>query len=164
MALSSTVDIRLASPEDAPVITRMVLALTAEIASQLPVESGTPHFDIDAPRTEALCRQWLAEGHYLVLLASVKGTAVAVAALAHSHALYAGGSIGIVQELYVEPAYRNAHVGAALLARVFALAAERRWAAIELCTPPLPAFERTLAFYRQHGFKPVGGRKMRRSC
>ncbi|WP_373888325.1 GNAT family N-acetyltransferase [Massilia sp. YMA4] len=69
-----------------------------------------------------------------------------VITVTESHALYAGGRIGIVQECYVGPAYRSHGVGAAL----------------ELCTPPLPRFERTLAFYQRHGLVPVGGRKMRR--
>jgi len=34
------------------------------------------------------------------------------------------------------------------------------WAWIDLCTPPLPEFERNLKFYQDNGIEPLGGRKM----
>lgn len=36
----------------------------------------------------------------------------------------------------------------------------RGWTRLELCTPPLPQFERALAFYERNGFEVTGGRKM----
>jgi hypothetical protein len=33
---------------------------------------------------------------------------------------------------------------------------------MEMCTPPLPEFDRTLEYYRRSGFEVTGGRKMKR--
>ena len=35
------------------------------------------------------------------------------------------------------------------------------WARLEVTTPPLPQFDRTLAFYERQGFSVSGGRKMK---
>lgn len=164
MPLKRQFSIRPAGIEDAPEIARMVLALTEEIGRALPAPAQGRHFDLDQAQTSALCRRLLQEGHYHAVLAVAGEQPVAVATLAESHALYAGGKIGILQELYVEPAWRTAGLGAAVLQQALAIAAARGCVRVELCTPPLPQFDRTLAFYTRHGFDAVGGRKMRRLC
>lgn len=152
------VQVRQAAAGDAAIVAALVQELTDEIVRTC---DAAP-FQYDAAATAALCAQWMDDGRYTVLLAYVDDQPAGVITVAESHALYAGGRIGIVQECYVGPAYRSHGVGAALVERVQALAPARGWAALELCTPPLPQFERTLAFYRRHGLLPVGGRKMRR--
>jgi GNAT superfamily N-acetyltransferase len=71
--------------------------------------------------------------------------------------------IGIIQEFYVLARLRSGGLGAQMLDRIGELARRRSRFALELCTPPLPEFDRTLAFYERHDFQPVGGRKMRRA-
>lgn len=151
----------LAVPGDAATVASMVAALTREICAVLNDET---QFNHDVTLTEALCRKWIEEGIYIVLLVHVDGETVPVgmAAIAQTHALYAEGVIGVIQECYVVPAYRNRAVGSALLNAALALGAQKGWVCMELCTPPLPEFNRSLEFYQKHGFKPVGGRKMRR--
>ncbi|QBE66619.1 GNAT family N-acetyltransferase [Pseudoduganella lutea] len=150
-----------ATPRDAATVASMVEALTREICAVLKDDT---QFNHDVTMTEALCRRWIEEGIYTVLLAYVDGEKlpVGVAAIAQTHALYAEGKIGVIQECYVVPAWRNGAVGSALLNAAFTLAPQKGWVCMELCTPPLPEFARSLHFYQQHGFKPVGGRKMRR--
>lgn len=74
-----------------------------------------------------------------------------------------GGKIGLIQEFYISPEYRAAGVGSMLIEQVKKYGKQHDWSCIELCTPPLPAFERTLNFYQQKGLIPVGGRKMRQT-
>ena len=150
--------ITLATARDAPLVTELVLDLTAEIAARC--EGVT--FQRDAALTGALCAEWLAAGIYTVLLAQVHGHTVGLAAFSETHALYAGGKIGVLQECYVVPDARACGVGKRLLDEAVALAARRGWACMELCTPPLPEFAGAIEFYRGAGFVPVGGRKMRR--
>jgi len=88
---------------------------------------------------------------------------VAVATITETYALYAGGKIGVIQEFYVIPEFRSYGVGAMLIEQVKLYGQERQWSCIELCTPPLPEFERTLSFYLHNGLVPVGGRKMRQN-
>jgi len=44
------------------------------------------------------------------------------ATLCESHALYAGGSFGIIQEFYVEPQFRSAGLGRSCLMRLWRMA------------------------------------------
>ena len=52
-------------------------------------------------------------------------------------------------------------VGAALLAQARRLGQLRGWRRLEVTTPPLPEFDRTLAFYQREGFSISGGRKLK---
>ena len=61
---------------------------------------------------------------------------------------YAGGKIGVIHEFYVSPEYRSSGVGAQLIEQIKRHAKAQNWASIELCTPPLPAFDKTLSFYQ----------------
>lgn len=147
-----------AMPADAATVASLVTALTREICD---VIGDASQFENNLALTEALCARWIADGIYTVLLAHAGDAAVGVAAIAETHALYAEGKVGVIQECYVAPAYRSRAVGRALLDAAIALAPCKGWAYMELCTPPLPEFAKSLAFYQKRGFKPVGGRKMR---
>lgn len=152
--------IRKAVPEDATVIAAMAKALTDEIIGR----TGTAHFDLDVLQTAVRCREFLARGIYTVFLAVDEDAqkTTGFAALCESHALYAQGAFGIIQEFYVESGSRSRGIGRQLLAAAAAHARQRGWKRLELCTPPLPEFERALAFYGSHGFEVTGGRKMKR--
>ncbi len=152
--------VSLAGVADAEAIARLALALTDEIISR----TGARHFNVELAGTAALCRRYLTSGVYTVLLArdEAGGEAIGFAALCESHALYTEGAFGIIQEFYVVPDRRSGGAGAALLEKAQQIARTRGWRRLELCTPPLPEFERTLAFYQRHGFEVTGGRKMKR--
>ena len=146
-----------ALPDDAAIAGQLVFELTQEICER----THTQHFDIDLPGTIERCRDLLAKGHYSVILGYADDKPVAVATISETYALYAAGKIGVIQEFYVQPSYRSAGLGAQLIEAVRAHGKQQEWSCMELCTPPLPEFERTLAFYQRQGLAPVGGRKMR---
>lgn len=123
--------------------------------------TGMRHFDIDPEATAATCRRLMDAGAYSVLLAEDHGQAVGYAGMSASHALYAGGTFGTVQEFYVVPEARCTGTGARLLEAVHAYGRRQGWTRLELCTPPLPEFDRTVAFYERNGFEVTGGRKMK---
>ncbi|GGY68665.1 GNAT family N-acetyltransferase [Pseudoduganella albidiflava] len=145
----------------APIVASLITALTQEICDRTNDQS---HFDHNEPLTARLCARWIEEGIYTVLLAYSGEQAVGVVTIAESHALYAEGKIGIIQECYVLPQYRSQSAGSALLEAALVLAPQRGWACMELCTPPLPEFAGALQFYERHAFRAVGGRKMRVRC
>jgi GNAT superfamily N-acetyltransferase len=150
--------IRPAEQADAQSIARMLKALTDEIIA----ETGAQHFNIDLAATEEQCRSFLVAGHYTVLLAeSSAGMPIGFISLCPSYALYAEGAFAIIQELYVTIDHRNCGTGTQLLDAAFGLARSRGWRRLELCTPPLPQFERSVTFYERHGFQITGGRKMK---
>ena len=152
-----TAEIHLARPEDAGVIAAMVGELLQEIMSAVREKA----FNFDHHDTEARARAWLRDGFYLVLLAKQGQVAVGFLALYESYALYTEGAYGTIPEFYVRPAHRSRGIGTALIAESKRLGQAKGWRRLEVTTPPLPEFDRTLAFYQRQGFAISGGRKLK---
>jgi GNAT superfamily N-acetyltransferase len=148
---------RTATPQDSDAIGALVVKLTNEISER----TNAQHFDIDLNSTTQRCHELISDGRYACILGFHESTPVAVATISETYALYAAGKIGVVQEFYVLPKYRSAGLGAMLIEKVQDYGKQQNWSCMELCTPPLPEFERTITFYQENGLKPVGGRKMR---
>jgi len=124
---------------------------------------GSSVFSFDSADTETRARTWLINGTYTVFVAYSDGgnEVMGFVAVYESYGLYAEGVFGTIPELYVRPAFRSQGVGARLLAEAKQFATSRQWTRLEVTTPPLPQFDRTLAFYERHDFRVSGGRKMR---
>lgn len=146
-----------AQPSDTPLVADLVGELLQEIMTAI----GTQAFAFSLVETEARMRAWLEDGSYTVLLARDGDTAVGFLTLSECRALYAEGRFGIIPELYVCPDRRSQGVGRALVAEAKRVARSKGWARLEVTTPPLPQFERTLVFYERQGFSVSGGRKMK---
>lgn len=82
---------------------------------------------------------------------------VGILTLVESLAIYAGGRIGVVNELYVVPDYRSEGVGKLLLDEAKELAEARGWLRLEVTTPG-EDYAKTLRFYEREGFLPIGPR------
>lgn len=138
---------------------RLAVCLTNEIMDR----TGGKFFDVDLPLATRLCRSFIEQGHYTVVAAEEAGEIIGFGTLCESRSLYAEGVFGIVQEFYVMPEYRSRRVGAGLMDRIVEYARSRGWKRLELCTPPVPEFDRTVKFYESNGFEITGGYKMKRS-
>jgi GNAT superfamily N-acetyltransferase len=148
-----------ATRDNAEIIGSLVVQLTQEICERTQAQ----HFTIDLQHTVQRCEELLSAGHYAAIIGWSETIPVAVATITETYALYAGGKIGVIQEFYVIPDFRSCGVGAMLIEQVKRYGQKRQWSCIELCTPPLPEFERALNFYQHQGLVPVGGRKMRQN-
>lgn len=148
---------KLIQQSDAEAVAQLAVCLTNEIIER----TGIQHFDVDVPKAVSLCETYVANGLYDVLAAFDEKAVIGFAALCESHSLYAEGAFGIVQECYVMPEYRSQAVGHQLIQAVIQQAKRKQWTRLELCTPPLPAFDRTVAFYQANGFEITGGYKMK---
>jgi GNAT superfamily N-acetyltransferase len=148
-----------AIPDNAKIIASLVMQLTQEICER----TNAQHFTVNLQSTAQRCEELLSAGHYAAMIGWLENVPVAVATITETYALYAGGKVGVIQEFYVIPQYRDLGVGAMLIEQVKLHGQKREWSCIELCTPPLPEFEHTLNFYQHNGFIPVGGRKMRQN-
>ncbi|MCS6317131.1 MAG: GNAT family N-acetyltransferase [Nitrospira sp.] len=148
-----------AQPADAPLVTDLVGELLREIMTAI----GERAFGFSRVETVARARRWLVDGTYTVLLAYHDEQVAGVLTLSESRALYAEGAFGIIPELYVRPTFRSQREGTALLAEAKHLAHTKQWTRLEVTTPPLPQFDRTLALYERQGFSISGGRKMKLS-
>ena len=155
----TTVNARIqpALPGDAHVIATMVGELLHEIMTA--VSDKVFHFDHH--ETKARARAWLSDGSYLVWLARDGGVCVGFLAVYQSYALYTEGVYGTIPEFYVRPSHRSRGIGTALLAESKKVGQARGWRRLEVTTPPLPQFDRTLVFYQRQGFTISGGRKLK---
>lgn len=140
-------------------IAKLAVCLTNEIVER----TGINYFDVDLPLAVSLCESFMENGQYNVIAAFEGETIIGFAALCESHSLYAEGSFGVVQEFYVMPEYRSQTIGQQLINQVVEFAKERGWKRLELCTPPVPEFDKTVLFYKANGFEITGGYKMKRA-
>ncbi|QDT04594.1 putative N-acetyltransferase YjaB [Rubripirellula lacrimiformis] len=151
------ISIRIASKNDANDIAGLVDRLLREIMEAI----GINAFNSNAvAMTEQLMRSIPDQDHF-ILIAETEDKAIGFAALSPAFSLYAGGYFGLVTELFVAPGHRSAGVGKQLIEHCLTLAASKNWSQLEVTTPPLPQFDRTLKFYQSNGFAITGGRKLK---
>ncbi len=143
---------------DVPEIVVMVGALLHEIMQA----TGVQAFHFDSNETTTRLHAFIQQERYFVFVArDGGGNPVGFIALYEAYALYASGVFGTIPELYVRPKFRNGGIGLQLVAQAKSFALARGWKRLEVTTPPLPQFERTLAFYEREGFSISGGRKLK---
>ena len=150
--------IRRATADDAWEVAVMVGELLAEIMNAIDLRA----FNFDLDETIARLREFLNHEKYFVFVAHANNRKPAgFVALYESYALYAEGAFGTIPELYVRPEYRGNGLGLRLASQAKSFGVSRGWTRLEVTTPPLPQFGRTLAFYEREGFSISGGRKLK---
>jgi GNAT superfamily N-acetyltransferase len=163
MAGSKTADgarIRAAGPGDTDDIAEMV----GELLEEIMASTGTRAFHFNFEETAKRLSDFLRREKYFAFVArDGGGLALGFVTLCEAYALYTEGVFGLIPELYVRPDYRSAGTGHLLSAQAKAFGRSRGWKRLEVTTPPLPQFGRTLAFYEREGFSISGGRKLKLS-
>ncbi|KQV45909.1 MULTISPECIES: GNAT family N-acetyltransferase [unclassified Duganella] len=149
--------IRAATDRDVSQTAEMVGELLAEIMAAI----GEQAFNFDLPATIDRLGTFITQEKYYVFVAWDGDHAAGFVALYESCSLYAEGAFGTIPEFYVRPAYRSKELGLQLLSKAKAFGRSRGWKRLEVTTPPLPQFDRTLAFYEREGFAISGGRKLK---
>jgi GNAT superfamily N-acetyltransferase len=131
---------------------------TAEVATLLAALFEEVGHTPDAEAIAAIFNHIEESDHHSTLLAmDDDGDIVGILTIAETLSLYAGGYIGVLNELYVVPEYRSEGVGKMLLDAAKALAEERDWVRLEVTTPG-DEYDKTLRFYEREGFLPIGPR------
>jgi GNAT superfamily N-acetyltransferase len=146
--------VRAAGDEDVPAVVAAVGALLLEIG-------GTPPA---ATAMHATARALLADGDVGVLLVAEAGDMlVGVLGASWQTAIHVPGRYALIQDLWVDPAWRSRAIGADLLAALLDIAAGRQIMRVEVGLPQegFAALDATQAFYRGNGFTPLGPRMRR---
>ena len=153
------IEIIQATPNNAYDLSIMTGELLQEIMDRIDIRV----FNFNQQETEARANDMISEGVYFVFLARDRETHVPIGfiSLYESYALYAEGAYGTIPELYVRPEYRSENIGKHLLQKAKEFAGLKRWKRLEVTTPPLPEFDKTLSFYESNGFEISGGRKLK---
>lgn len=73
-----------------------------------------------------------------------------------SVAIYAKGTYGVIQELYILKEARSLAIGQQLIHAIKAYAKEKEWKRLEVTTPAPTEWARTVAFYEKQDFSPIG--------
>lgn len=145
-----------------PAAAREVAEMVGELLDEIMTAVGVRVFDFDLNETVARLEDFIARDKYFVFVArKAGGDAIGFVTLYECHALYAGGAFGTLPEFYVRPDYRSMKVGFRLVSQAKSFGISRGWKRLEVTTPPLPQFDRTLAFYEREGFTITGGRKLK---
>lgn len=142
--------IRKATVADTDFVVELVSALYEEIGHQM--AEGV---------AQIITRKLILEdSRYSALLAMANDAErpVGVLTLVESCATYAGGYFGIIQELYIETAWRSQGIGCDLVAHARQIALDRGWRRLEVTAPFGSRFSRSVEFYRANGFEDSGPR------
>lgn len=156
--MKSSFSIRPATASEAPEIAEMAGELLNEIMNAIDVQAFNFNFDDTRARLSELIGR---EKYFVFLARGTDDTPAGFITLCESYALYAEGAFGTIQELYVRPEHRSNELGLQLASLAKTFGSSRGWTRLEVTTPPLPEFDRPLAFYERQGFSKTGGRKMK---
>jgi ribosomal protein S18 acetylase RimI-like enzyme len=152
---SAAWQVRPGRPEDAVEVAAAVAQLLVELGGA-PPEQKT----MEATARELLQKPELG----LVLIAEADdATLIGVLAVSLQMAIHAAGRYALIQDLWVDPAWRSRAIGAALLGELFASLAASGIERVEVGLPKesFAALGATAAFYRRNGFQALGPRMRR---
>ena len=143
--------IQKATESDAKRTVGLIKALLDEL-------DGTP-VDWDTDKAESLCKEMIEAEDYVVFhYVNNEGDVVGLVTIAETESLYAGGKIGLIQELYIMPAMRSKKLGASLIEKAIDYGRDREWKRLEVGAPAYPEWARTKSFYIREGFTEIGPR------
>jgi GNAT superfamily N-acetyltransferase len=140
-------------------LTCMVGELLNEIMDKINIKA----FNFDAIETKARAKELISKEKYWVFIAKdhESNGNVGFVSLYESYALYSEGVYGTIPELFVRPKWRSLAIGKALIQKAVSFGESKGWKRLEVTTPPLPEFDKTLNFYKANGFEISGGRKLK---
>lgn len=147
-------DIREATHADVPAIVAAVNRLLEELG-------GKPGA---ADALEQTARALVDDGDAGVLLVAENlGEIVGVLGVSWQIAIRVPGRYGLIQELWVHPAFRGMTIGGDLVVALFEIARERGVRRLEVGLPSerFPHLGATEAFYLNNGFTTIGTRMRR---
>lgn len=137
--------------------------MVGELLNEIMVKIDDKAFNFDQADTTKRIEDLIDRDKYWVFIAKdlKSGDNIGFVSMYESFALYSEGAYGTMPELYVRPNWRSKSIGNKLLNTVSDFAKSKNWHRVEVTTPPLPEFDRTLAFYQRNGFEISGGRKLK---
>ena len=145
-------EIRLAQTRDCEAVAHLVYCLMAEL-------SAPRALDVSVDDCLETARTLLGGPAVWAFLAEVTpGDAVGVLTLNECAAIYAGGRFGEISELFVSSPFRRKGIGESLVRAAVEFGKSREWKRLEVCAPPVPPWERSVAFYCRNGFTQLGPR------
>lgn len=101
--------------------------------------------------------------HFFVLAARGDGGQIlGVLTLSVTFAIYANGEYGVIDEMYVDPRFRSAGIGARLVEEAVDIGRGLGWTRIDVTAPESERWSRTRRFYESIGFEFTGPKLRKR--
>ena len=140
-----------------------LVSMVGELLKEIMDEINIQAFNFDATETNKRAKDLISKEKYWVFIAREVNTKknVGFVSLYESYALYSEGAYGTIPELYVSPNYRSEKIGKSLVQEAISFGRSKGWSRLEVTTPPLPQFDKTLEFYKSNDFEISGGRKLK---
>lgn len=148
--MNRAISIRQATPQDSGIVFHLISSLLKELFPEDPLYTEA--------NLKAATEKMLMHPNYWVLIAYANEKPVGVVGLNECAAIYAMGSFGEITELYVLPEYRSLAVGEKLIDAAREFGRAQKWSMLEVGTPEIPKWQRTVDFYVKTGFHIVGPR------
>lgn len=130
--------------QDLPALKSMVMALYAED------RAGETMTESKIEKTVSEFSKHPEKGGIVMFF--MEGTVVGYAIISRCWSNEFGGNIGVLDEMFVQPQWRNQGIGSAFLDHLFS-AAGKEWQGLQL--EVTPDNHQALAFYQRHGFSPA---------
>ena len=135
--------------------------MTGELLQEIMDKIDMKAFNFNQEQTQKRAEDLISKNLYFVFIAKDNNRSIGFISMYESYALYAEGAYGTIPELYVKEEYRSLDIGKLLLKKAKEFANLKNWKRLEVTTPPLPQFDRTLSFYENNSFEIAGGRKLK---
>ena len=132
------------------------LELVYELIKKLLIELGEEASSLGYITTDTINKLMQNNTTTVLLAVDENDNALGFATLTETQAIYAGGNYGVIDEMYVEPEYRNLQLGKALIDAIKEIGKEKGWNRIDVTAPTEKRWERTVQFYEREGFKFTG--------
>lgn len=141
-----TVKIEKAKTEDISIIKDLLKKLYEEVDE----EGDSADF-----LSDELIAQMMGNGNTIILKAIIENKITGIITLTETQAIYADGTYGIIDELFVEEGYRSKKVGKLLIDEACNIAKLKKWKRLAV-TAPTKDFDRQQKFYESNKFEFTG--------
>ncbi|MCM2316061.1 MAG: GNAT family N-acetyltransferase [Thermoanaerobaculia bacterium] len=103
-----------------------------------------------------------ADQFYVLAAKRDDGQILGVLTLSVTFAIYANGEYGVIDEMYVDPRFRSAGIGARLVEEAVDIGRGLGWTRIDVTAPESERWSRTRRFYESIGFEFTGPKLRKR--
>lgn len=131
--------------------------IAAPLVEKLLAELGEEGDETGVLNAEKIRKAWRESPVSATIIArNEKNDIVGIVTIVECFAIYANGSYGVINEMFVTPEYRSQNVGAMLIDAVRSYGLKQGWERIDVTAPESDRWIRTREFYERKGFEFTG--------
>ena len=125
----------------------LIISLLKELYIELGEEEESIQF-----LSETLVASLIESGRTEAYFIRIEDQVVGIITITENQSIYAGGKYGLLDEMYIKPAWRSQGAGSACIAYLKEVAIKKEWKRIDVTAPTDEKWDKTIAFYKRCGF------------